>query len=147
MGIIRKAIQIRSRNLIKHTYIMKKLTLILLFTVLFQFSFSQTNTGLCKVEIADVSKVSSFGYLVGYSVQFKNNTKKSVDGIWWKAYYYNNANELIKSDESSFNSSNLIDPIASGFTKSIARSPRVKGASKVIIKIVKVHFSDGTTCK
>jgi hypothetical protein len=126
---------------------MKKLVLLLITITVFQFSFSQKNTGLCKVEISDVSKVSSFGYLIGYSVQFKNSTKKSVDGIWWKAYYYNNANELIKSDESSFNSSNLIDPIASGFTKSIARSPRVKGASKVIIKIVKVHFSDGSICK
>lgn len=127
--------------------IMRKLTLILLFITLFQFSFSQTNIGLCKVEIADVSKLSSFGYLVGYSVQFKNNTKKSIDGIWWKVYYYNNAKELIKTNESSFNSDNLIDPIASGFTKSIARSPRVKGASKIKIKIIKVHFSDGTTCK
>ena len=126
---------------------MRKIALILIFTVFFQFSFSQTNTGLCKVEIADVSKLSSFGYLVGYSVQFKNNTKKSVDGIWWKVYYYNNANELIKTYESSFNSSNLVDPIASGFTKSIARSPRVKGALKVVIKIFKVHFSDGTICK
>lgn len=105
------------------------------------------NKGLCNIEISDVSKVSSFGYLVGCSVQFKNNSKKSVDGIWWKTYYYNNANDLIKVEDNSFNSSNLIDPIASGFTKSIVRSPRVKGASRVIIKIIKVHFSDGTTCK
>jgi hypothetical protein len=126
---------------------MKKLVLLLITITVFQFSFSQTNSGLCRVEISDVSKVASFGYLVGYSVQFKNNSKKTVDGIWWKAYYYNNANELIKSDEGSFNSSKIIDPIASGFSKTIARSPRVKGASKVIIKIVKVHYSDGTTCK
>jgi len=101
---------------------------------------------LCKVEVDDVSKVTSFGYLLGYSVTFKNDTNKTIDGIYWNVYYYNNANELLKKDNSSFNSTKLIDPIASGFTKTIARSPKVKGASVVIIKITKVHFSDGTSC-
>jgi hypothetical protein len=107
---------------------------------------AQTNKGLCSVEINDVSKAISFNYLLGYTVTFKNNTKKSVDGIYWKVYYYNNANELIESDNSSFNATNIIDPIAAGFTKTLARSPRVKGASVVIVKITKVHFSDGTSC-
>ena len=110
------------------------------------FSFSQSNKGLCKVEVEDVSKVTSFGYLLGYSVTFKNDTNKTIDGIYWNVYYYNNANELLKKDNSSFNSTKIIDPIASGFTKTIARSTKVKGASVVIIKINKVHFSDGTTC-
>jgi hypothetical protein len=72
--------------------------------------------------------------------------KKTVDGIWWKENFYNNANEFIKSQESSFNSTNLIESIAAGFTKSVVRSPRVKGASKVVIKITKVHYSDGSSC-
>lgn len=131
---------------------MRKFTLLVFTITIFQLSFSQpvNPPGKCnKVVVSDVSKIASFGYLVGYTVQFKNNSKDkdTVDGIWWKAYYYNNAGELIKSDESSFNSSKIIDPIASGLTKSITRSPRVKGASKVVIKIVKVHFSSGITCK
>jgi hypothetical protein len=103
-------------------------------------------SNLCKVEVNDVSKVTSFGYLIGYSVTFKNNSKKTVDGIYWDVYYYNNDNELIKKDNSSFNSTKIIDPIASGFTKTLARSPRIKGASVVVIIIKKVHFSDGTSC-
>jgi len=99
------------------------------------------------VDVSDVSRLTSFGYLIGYTVQFKNNTKKTVDGVYWTAYYYNNNNELIKKEESSFNSTNLIDPIASGFTKSVTRSPRIKDASKVIIKIDRIHFSDGGSCK
>ena len=109
-------------------------------------TFSQSNKGLCKVEVQDVSKVTSFGYLLGYSVTFKNDTKKTIDGIYWNVYYYNNANELLKQDNSSFNSTKLIDPIATGFTKTLARTQKVKGASMVIIKISKVHFSDGTSC-
>lgn len=129
---------------------MRKFTLLVFTITIFQLSFSQPANppGMCnKVVVSDISKIASFGYLVGYTVQFKNNSDSTVDGIWWKAYYYNNAGELIKQDESSFNSSKIIDPIASGFTKSVARSPRVKGASKVVIKIVKVHFSSGVICK
>ena len=108
---------------------------------------AQSNKGLCKVDVSDVSKATSFGYLLGYSVTFKNNSKKTVDGIYWNVYYYNNANDLLFEDKSSFNSTSTVDPIAMGFTKTLVRSQSVKGASKVFIKITKVHFSDGTTCK
>ena len=97
----------------------------------------------CKAEVLDISKIVSFGYLVGYTVEFKNNSNKVVDGIWWKVNYLNNANEIIKKEDESFNSTNIIDPISSGFTKLITRAPRVKGASKVEITITKVHFPDG----
>lgn len=126
---------------------MKKYLILLALVVAANINYAQQNKGLCNVVINDVSKTISFGYLIGYVVQFKNNTKKSVDGIYWTTNFYNNAGKLIKSEESSFNSTNLIDPIASGFTKSVVRSPRVKGASKVEIVINKVHFSEGASCK
>jgi hypothetical protein len=125
---------------------MKKLFFIAILILIGNSINAQTNKGMCSVEINDVSKAISFNYLLGYTVTFKNNTKKTVDGIYWKVYYYNNANELIESDNSSFNSTNIIDPISPGHTKTLARSPRVKGASIVIVKITKVHFTDGTSC-
>lgn len=125
---------------------MKKLFFIAMIILFGNSINAQSNKGLCKVEVSDVSKVTSFGYLMGYSATFKNNSKKTVDGIYWDVYYYNNDNELLKKDNSSFNSTKIIDPIAAGFTKTLARSPRVKGASAVIVKITKVHFSDGTSC-
>jgi capsule polysaccharide export protein KpsC/LpsZ len=76
----------------------------------------------CKVEVLDVYKAVSFGYLAGYTVEFKNNSTKVVDGIWWTVNYLNNA-------------------------KLIARTPRIKGASKVEIIITKVHFTDGSSCQ
>ena len=125
---------------------MKKLFFIAILILIGNSINAQTNKDLCSVEVSDVSKAISFNYLLGYTVTFKNNTKKTVDGIYWKVYYYNNANELIESDNSSFNSTNIIDPISPGHTKTLARSPRVKGASVVIVKITKVHFTDGTSC-
>lgn len=126
---------------------MKSFLLVVLFVSMTQVFYAQENKGICGIEVSDVSKVTSFGYLVSYVVEFKNNSRKTVDGIYWKTYFYNNDNKLISTEESSFNSSSLIDPVASGFTKSIARAPRIKGASKVVIVINKVHYSDGSNCK
>ena len=126
---------------------MKKILLLVTFIVFTTTAFAQQNRGLCNIEVNDVSKITALGYLIGYTVQFKNNTTKTVDGVYWTAYYYNNDNKLIESEKSSFNSTNLIDPIAAGFSKSIARSPRVKGASIVLVVINKVHYSDGSSCK
>jgi hypothetical protein len=126
---------------------MRKILLLVSFIIFTTTAFAQQNRGLCNIEVNDVSKITALGYLIGYTVQFKNNTTKTVDGVYWTAYYYNNDNKLIESEKSSFNSTNLIDPIAAGFSKSIARSPRVKGASIVLVVINKVHFSDGSSCK
>ena len=126
---------------------MRKILLLVSFIIFTTTAFAQQNRGLCNIEVNDVSKITALGYLIGYTVQFKNNTSKTVDGVYWTAYYYNNDNKLIESEKSSFNSTNLIDPITAGFSKSIARSPRVKGASIVLVVINKVHFSDGSSCK
>lgn len=126
---------------------MKNIFLFLLFMGTLNAVNAQKNKGSCGVEVNDVSRTTSFGYLVAYVVQFKNTTNRPVDGVYWRALYLNNAGDIIESEESSFNSTNLIDPIAGGTTKSIARAPRVKGASKVVIVINKVHFSDGASCK
>ena len=127
---------------------MKKRIIIFCFCSFFQFSFAQkSSSGMCKVDVEDITNVASFGYLIGYTVKFKNNSKSTVDGIWWTSYYYDNSGDLMKYESDSFNSSGIIKPIASGSNKSIVRSPRVKGASKVVVKITKTHFSDGKTCK
>ncbi len=126
---------------------MKNLFFTAMIIFLCNAAIAQSNKGMCNVEVNDISKVSAFGYLGGYSVEFKNNSKKTVDGIYWNVYYYNNADDLVLEDKSSFNSTSTVDPIATGFTKTLVRSQSVKGASKVFIKITKVHFSDGTTCK
>lgn len=107
---------------------------------------AQSNKGRCQVEVTDITKVVSLGYLASYKVVFRNNSTKTVDGIYWTVTYYNNAGELIKTEKSSFNSTELVDPISAGFTKNLVRTPAIKGASKVFIKIDKIHFSDGTQC-
>ena len=119
---------------------------LLLLIFISNFLFAQNNQGKCKLIVEDVSKIVSFGYLVSYTVEFKNSSNKTVDEIVWDATFYDNNGVLITKESSSFNATNIINPIASGFTKTLVRSPKVKGASKVFIRITKVHFVDGSSC-
>lgn len=126
-----------------------KLKAIFVFaTILFCANLNaQTNIGKCNVNISDYGRTVTFGYLVAYYVEFKNDSKKSVDGIYFTTTFYNNNGDVLSTKTESFNSNNIIDPIATGFTKKIARAPRIKGASKIGFTINKVHFTDGTTCQ
>lgn len=126
---------------------MSRVLLILSLLTLSGVAFAQSNVGKCGVEIHDVSSITTFGYLSAYTVMFRNTNEKSVDGIYYTAVFYNNENREIERKEDSFNSSALVDPLAPGVVKSLVRSPRVKGASKLVIVVDRVHFTNGKTCK
>ena len=125
---------------------MKSILFIVFFLAAGFLSNAQPHKGVCNVEVSDVSVLTTFGYL-NYSVEFHNKSTKTVDAIYWTAYFYNNSGGLIKSEESSFNAGGVIDPVASGFKKTVARMPKVKGAAKVSVIIKKVHFTPGGDCK
>jgi hypothetical protein len=126
---------------------MRQLLFVFLFGFICTATYGQQSKGICKIEVSDISKLISFGYLVGYTAEFKNNSNKTVDGIYWTTYYINNNGDYIKVETDSFNASDLVDPIQSGFKKSLVRAPRIKNASKLIIVVNKVHFTDGSTCR
>ena len=108
---------------------------------------AQKNQGKCSVNVSDYGRTVTFGYLVAYYVEFKNDSKKTVDGIYFTTKFYNNEGDLMSSKSESFNSSSMVDPIATGFTKKIARTPNIKGASKIAFVINRVHFTDGSSCE
>ena len=124
-----------------------KFFLAFLSCVLITNVHAQKNQGKCSVNVSDYGRTVTFGYLVAYYVEFKNDSKKSVDGIYYTTKFYNNEGDLISSKSESFNSSSMVDPIATGFTKKIARTPNIKGASKIAFVINRVHFTDGSSCE
>jgi len=126
---------------------MSRASLILSLLTLSGVAFAQSNVGKCGVEIHDVSSITAFGYLSAYTVMFRNTNEKSVDGIYYTAVFYNNEDREIERKEDAFNSSAVINPIASGVVRSLVRSPGVKGASKLVIVVNRVHFTNGKTCK
>jgi hypothetical protein len=127
---------------------MKLKTIFVFATILFCANLNaQVNQIKCEVSVSDYGRTITFGYLIAYYVEFKNDSKKTVDGIYFTTNFYNNAGDVLSTKAESFNSTNLVGPIKPGNTKKIFRSPRLEGVSKVGFTIEKVHFTDGTSCQ
>lgn len=106
------------------------------------------HTGLCGVEIAEVKASTAFGYLIGYSVKFKNTKQQTLDHLIWSVAFEDNAGQLIEEDTGVFNSTELISPIQPGKSKTFLRTPsKIKGASHARIEITRVHTISGEICK
>jgi hypothetical protein len=126
---------------------MKTIITSLLLALVVAPAFAQSNKSIKAVSVTDVSVLTSFGYLASYTVTFKNTSSKTIDQINWTVNYYDNAGNLIKSEKESYNADSFIDPISSGFEKTLARAPRIKGASRAQVVITSAHSADGTTFK
>lgn len=109
--------------------------------------YAQSNRDKCGIVVADVTSTALFGYLNTYAVTFKNTNDQTVDGIYFRAVFYNNEGRKMEEIQESFNSTSLIDPVSPGVTKILMRSPAVKGASKVVILVDRAHFVNGESCK
>jgi hypothetical protein len=124
-----------------------KISLMLLLPFLL-FSFVKDTTkhkGLGNVTVVKAYSQSVLGKNVGYYVEFKNNGKSEVDALKWKAFFYDNFDEYKGESEGTWSSGNFIQPIKSGKTTQDLETAWIKNASKVVIKIQKVHFVDGKT--
>ncbi len=126
---------------------MKTILCSLLVILMINPGIAQEKKSIKAVSVTDVSVLTSFGYLASYTVTFKNTSSKTIDQINWTVNYYDNAGKLIKSEKESFNSDSFVDPISSGFEKTLARAPRIKGASRAQVVITSAHSADGTTFK
>lgn len=124
-----------------------KSSLVLAVSLLF-FSFIKDvpkHKGLANVTVVKAYSQNVLGKNVGYYVEFKNNGKSEVDALKWKAYFYDNFDEYKGESEGTWSSGNFIQPIKSGKTTEDLEAAWIKDASKVVIKIQKVHFVDGKT--
>lgn len=101
------------------------------------------HTGLANVIVVNTITQNILGKNVGYIVKFKNYNIVEVDAIKWKAFFYDNFEELKGESEGKWSSGNFIKPIKKGETTEDVETAWVKDASKVIIKITKVHFVNG----
>jgi hypothetical protein len=131
----------------KQQLLMRTLLLIATGLILSLGMYAQENKSIKAVKVTDVSVLNSFGYLVSYTVTFKNTSSKTIDHIGWTVNYYDNSGKLVSSEESSFNSDSMVDPIVAGFEKTLVRTPRIKGASKAQIVVKEAHSPDGTKFK
>jgi hypothetical protein len=120
---------------------------IVIFVILSLTSFAQQHENKCDLMVEKAYTQNTFGKIVGYYVDFKNNGTKPVDGIKWTARFYDNFGELKGKEEGQWQSGNFIDPIVTGKTASDLEAVWIDEATKVFITIDLVHFTDGESCK
>ena len=91
-----------------------KFKLIVLLIPLILFSFKQyipKHKGIANVVVLNAYSQNILGKNVGYIVKFKNNSTSEVDALKWKAYFYDNFNDLKGESEGTWSSGNFINPI------------------------------------
>ena len=118
-----------------------------LFLIAATFVSAQKHSNYGSVKVLSAYTQSTFGYNAGYYVEFKNNGTKSVDGMKWRARFYNNFGELVGSRDGQWQSGNFTKPIPVGGTTEDLEGVLVEGATKVFITMKMVHYSDGTSVK
>jgi hypothetical protein len=122
--------------------------LFLFFGLLFfQTAFAQSHSDYGMVKVLSAKTQNTLGYNAGYYVEFRNDSKKVVDGLKWEAKFYDNFGDLKGSREGQWQSGNFTDPISPGATAQDLETVWVEGATKVYIRIKTVHFTDGTVSK
>ena len=99
-------------------------------------AISQTNKGKSGVSVVSTTVVAG----IGFSVKFKNESNKEVDGIKWIATFTNNFEETLGTKEGSWQSGIFIPSIKPESSTIDLDKNYVKGATKVSVKITQVHF-------
>ena len=122
-----------------------KNTIFIIFLSIAVESLGQKHSNYGSVQVLSAYTQSTFGYNAGYYVEFKNNSTKKVDGLKWTAKFYDNFGSLKGTRKGQWQSGNFIDPISIGGTAKDLEGVWVEDATKVVISIKMVHYTDGTS--
>lgn len=109
--------------------------------------YAQKNKGLAGIDVVKAATQNTLGINAGYYVEFKNNTDKEVDGVKWKAYFYDNFEAYKDKRDGKWQSGNFIKPAKSGEVFEDVEGIWVEDATKVFVTITEVHFTDGSSKK
>ena len=120
--------------------------LILLFISLLLGGGKPGHTGKCGVNPINAYSQNVLGRNVGYYVEIKNETSKDFDAIEWEAHFYDNFDEFLEKKSGSWSSGNIIQPVKPDEVLKDLKMVWVKKATKVYIKVNRVHFTDGSSC-
>lgn len=105
-----------------------------------------SHTGLCGVDVVKAYSQNILGQNVGYYINLKNNSSKTVDAVSWTANFYNNFEDLKGKKTGKWESGNFTSVAEPGETMTDLEGAWIDGATKVFIKVTRVHFTDGSSC-
>lgn len=135
--------------------------LLTLFIVITSIGYSQDkylsedNLGLslekycnsCGLTVEKSYTQSVLGVNVGYYVEFHNKSGKTIDAVEWNANFYNNFEDYIGTRKGEWSSGNFVSPIENEETFKDLEGVWVEGATKIKIKVTRVHYTDGSSCE
>lgn len=101
---------------------------------------------LCGLEIADAYTQQVLGKNIGFYVKFYNNSNKTIDAIEYKVVFKNGFNEVKGTKTFTWQAGNLVGPMKPKSSLSDGATNWIDGANKLEVKIIRIHFTDDTTC-
>ncbi len=110
-------------------------------------SFCQNHKGLPSIEVLEAATQNTLGINAGYYVKFQNNSQKSIDGVKWKVDFLDNFGTNKGTRDGQWQSGNFTKPVEPGDTMKDLEGVWVEGATKIVVTIKEVHFTDGTSQK
>ena len=100
----------------------------------------------CGLTVEKSYTQSVLGVNVGYYVEFHNKSGKTIDAVEWNANFYNNFEDYMGTRKGEWSSGNFVSPIENEETFKDLEGVWVEGATKIKIKVTRVHYTDGSAC-
>jgi hypothetical protein len=86
-----------------------------------------------------------FGKNVGYYIMLKNTSNLKCDAVKWKAYFYDNFGDNVGIRNGQWSSGNIIQPVGHNVVIEDIENVWINGATKIVIVLNRVHFTNGDT--
>lgn len=132
---------------------MKKLFVALLLICSFSLN-AQKSTPLpnvnagsaCQVMVVDAVTQQVFKKNIGFYTKFRNDADKGVDAIDYEVTFRNGFDEVKGVKTYTWQANNMVGVLKPHEYKTEVYSNWIEGANKIEVRILRVHFVDGTSC-
>lgn len=101
----------------------------------------------CGLETVQAYTQQVLGKNVGFFVRFKNDGDKTIDALEYDVTFKNAFDEIIGTKTFTWQASVIVGPIKPNMIINDGGTNWMDGANKIDVKILRVHFTDGTTCR
>jgi len=101
----------------------------------------------CGITLTKSYNQQVLGKNIGFFVIFKNNTTRSLDAIEYKVIYKNGFDEVKGTRLFTWQAGNFLGPKLPGESLKDGSTTWVDDANKIEVLIIRVHFTDGYSCK
>ncbi len=101
----------------------------------------------CGLQVADAYTQEVLGKNVGFYVKFYNASDKTIDAIEYQVIFKNGFNEVKGKKTFNWQAGNLVGPMKPKSYLSDGSANWIDSANKLEIKVIRVHFTDDSTCE